>query len=71
MLLAPRMLSQKPTRITLKMSDFQEYERIKEEKQKFEGKVSNKCYLFKTPGPLERSTHAKTTPARSSTPEHQ
>ena len=66
------MLSQKPTRIALKMNDFQEYERIKEEKEKSEGKASNKSYPFRTPGPLERSTHAKTTtPVRSSTPEHQ
>ena len=65
------MLSQKPTRITLRMNNFQEYERIKEEKDKSEGKASNQSYLFKTPGPLERSTHAKSTPVRSSTPEHQ
>jgi hypothetical protein len=65
------MLSQKPTRITLRMSNFQEYERIKEEKDKSDGKASNQSDHFRTPGLLERSTHAKTTPVRSSTPEHQ
>lgn len=64
------MLSQKLTRIVLKMSDFQEYERVKE-KRKREDKATNTSGSFRIEEPLEGSTHAKTTPARSSTPEHQ
>ena len=65
-----KMLSQKLTRITLKMSDFHEYERRKEQKSKAEGGNSSKSPPFTTPGQAERSRHSKTTPARSSTPDY-
>ena len=64
----PEMLSQKLTRITLKMSDFQEYERLKEQKLKSEGETSNRSST--TPGLLEKSGRSKATPARSSTPDY-
>ena len=52
------------------MSDFQEYERLKEEqKNKAAIENSNRSAPFTTPGPADRPRHSKNTPARSSTPE--
>ena len=67
---ACRMLSQKLSRITLKMSDFEEYEQLKKTREK-EMDTSQNGGQSKSPqGPILKIKSSRSGTVRSSTPEH-
>ena len=67
---ACRMLSQKLSRITLKMSDFEEYEQLKKTREK-EMDTSQNGGPPKSPqGPVLKIKSSRSGTVRSSTPEH-
>ena len=67
---AYRMLSQKLSRITLKMSDFEEYEQLKKTKEKEMDTSQNGGPLKSLQGPVLKIKSSRSGTVRSSTPEH-